>query len=75
MDNYNDLNLNNLLKSEGFVSSKDIPKIRVIVRKRPPNKKEIQKNDIDIIEPRGAQTVVVKELKYVIYYSYIILQI
>lgn len=44
-------------------SYKDIPKIRVIVRKRPPNKKEIQKNDIDIIETRGQNTLIVKELK------------
>ena len=59
-DNYlnNEINTN----SEGS-NSRDIPKIRVVVRKRPPNKKEIQKNDIDIIEARGAQTVVVKELK------------
>lgn len=41
---------------------KNIPKIRVAVRKRPLSKKEIQKNDIDIIESKG-NTVVVKELK------------
>jgi len=59
-DNYlnNEINTN----SEGS-SWRDIPKIRVVVRKRPPNKKEIQKNDMDIIEARGSQTVVVKELK------------
>ncbi len=39
-------------------------KIRVIVRKRPINKKEIQKNDIDIIEARNLKTLVAKELKY-----------
>ena len=64
-DNFNyanDLNINNILSSEGL-QSKDIPKIRVIVRKRPPNKKELTKSDIDIIETRGCQTVVVKELK------------
>lgn len=42
---------------------KEIPKIRVIVRKRPCSKKEIQKNDIDIIEKRGNNTIIVKELK------------
>ncbi len=42
---------------------KDIPKIRVIVRKRPCSKKEIQKHDIDIIENRSDNTVIVKELK------------
>jgi hypothetical protein len=61
--NYYDLNINNILQSEGISNSKDIPKIRVIVRKRPPNKKELQRNDIDIIESRGAQTLIVKELK------------
>lgn len=43
--------------------SKDIPKIRVVVRKRPLNKKEFSKNDLDIIEIRGPQKIVVKELK------------
>ena len=39
------------------------PKIRVVIRKRPLNKREIQRNEIDIIEKRGPQTVIVKELK------------
>ncbi len=43
---------------------KDIPKIRVVVRKRPMNKKEITKSDMDIIETKGNQTIIVKELKY-----------
>lgn len=62
-DNYNELEIDNVLNAEGLVNSKDIPKIRVIVRKRPANKKELQRNDIDIIETKGSQTVVVKELK------------
>lgn len=41
----------------------NLPKIRVAVRKRPMSKKEIQKNDIDIIESKGNNTVIVKELK------------
>jgi hypothetical protein len=44
-------------------SLKDIPKIRVVVRKRPMNKKEIAKSDMDIIETKGGQTIIVKELK------------
>ena len=40
-------------------------KIRVVVRKRPRNKKEVAKNDIDILERRGTTSVVVKELKYI----------
>lgn len=43
--------------------SKEIPKIRVVVRKRPLNKKELQKGEIDIIENKH-NTVIVKELKY-----------
>jgi hypothetical protein len=60
-DNY----INNEINSGEGTNWRDIPKIRVVVRKRPPNKKEIQKNDMDIIETKGAQTVVVKELKYI----------
>lgn len=58
-DNY----MNNGINSEG-ANWRDIPKIRVVVRKRPPSKKEIQKKEMDIIETRGTQTVIVKELKY-----------
>jgi hypothetical protein len=61
MDNYDDFNFNNIVNIDGIV--KELPKIRVIVRKRPASKKEIQKGDIDIIESRGSQTLVVKELK------------
>jgi len=39
-------------------------KICVIVRKRPLNKKEIQKNDPNILEKRGPQTIVAMEYKY-----------
>jgi kinesin family protein 2/24 len=42
---------------------KDVPKIRVIVRKRPLNKREIQKNDIDNIDIVKNNKLVVKELK------------
>jgi hypothetical protein len=41
----------------------DIPKIRVVVRKRPANKREIQKNDLDIIDIENPQSLIVKELK------------
>jgi hypothetical protein len=42
---------------------KDNAKIRVIIRKRPLNKKESSKNETDIIEIRGNNYLVVKELK------------
>ena len=61
MDNYDEINLNNIIYSDGI--TKELPKIRVVVRKRPSNKKEIQKGDIDIIDIRSSQTMVVKELK------------
>jgi len=39
------------------------PKIRVIIRKRPLGKKELQKNDTDILEAKGPQTLAVRETK------------
>jgi kinesin family protein 2/24 len=42
---------------------KDVPRIRVIVRKRPLNKREIQKNDFDNIEMFKNNKLIVKELK------------
>jgi len=42
--------------------STQIPKIRVIVRKRPINKREAQKKELDIIENKN-NTVIVKESK------------
>lgn len=39
------------------------PKIRVVIRKRPLSKKESQRNDIDIVDVRGTQTTVVREMK------------
>lgn len=44
-------------------SNAEIPRIRVIVRKRPLNKKEINRNDLDIIDLRSGSNLVVKELK------------
>jgi len=43
--------------------SESIPKIRVVVRKRPLNKKEISKSEMDIIDIRNGNSVIVKELK------------
>ena len=42
---------------------KNIPKIQVCIRKRPSNKKEIENNDIDIIEINNETTLTVRELK------------
>jgi len=57
-------NFNNDKKFSAEIINKEIPKIRVVVRKRPINKKEISKSDMDIIETKGTQTIIVKELKY-----------
>ena len=38
-------------------------RIKVVVRKRPLSKKEKVKNDADVLEQRGVQTVAVKEMK------------
>lgn len=55
---------NNAQKSSTLQNIKHpIPKIRVVVRKRPANQKELQQNDIDIIESKNNNTIVVKELK------------
>jgi len=43
-----------------------IPKIRVIVRKRPINRREAQKGETDVIDNKN-NTVIVKELKYFIF--------
>ncbi len=39
------------------------PRIKVVVRKRPLNPKEIKKGDIDIVERRDHDTIIVKERK------------
>lgn len=44
-------------------SYQSIPKIRVIVRKRPLNQKELSKNDTDVIAVNSKSTLIVKELR------------
>lgn len=44
-------------------TQQEIPRIKVIVRKRPLNKKESSRNDLDIIDVKSKQTLHVKELK------------
>lgn len=39
------------------------PKIKVVIRKRPISKKETAKANVDIIEVRSNQSVIVKETK------------
>lgn len=39
------------------------PRIRVVVRKRPLSKKEVQQEDVDIVDVDSSTSLVVKELK------------
>ena len=39
------------------------PKIKVVVRKRPINRAELSRNELDIVEIRGKDQVAIKELK------------
>ena len=48
---------------ENIPSYQSIPKIRVIVRKRPLSRKELSKSDQDVVDIRNNRQVVVKELK------------
>ena len=64
MPSQNNNNLSQNTQSQTQIPSyQSIPKIRVIVRKRPLGKKEIAKNDTDVVEIRNNKQVVVKELK------------
>ena len=44
-------------------TSKEPPKIRVVVRKRPLTSKELNRQDTDVLEIRSEQHMIVKELK------------
>ena len=46
-----------------IIEEYDAPKIKVLIRKRPLSKREIQKNEPDIIDVRDPQSVVVRENK------------
>jgi hypothetical protein len=66
MNSYNDVMMreysgNNTNTNQN--NSDSIPKIRVVVRKRPLNKREISKSEMDIIDIRNGNSVIVKELK------------
>lgn len=65
MNTFNDAQMRDFSSSNyNCVSNTDsIPKIRVAVRKRPLNKKEALRNEMDIIDIRSSNTIIVKELK------------
>ena len=51
------------MNSHGPSATEVLPKIRVIVRKRPLNSKERQKNNQDVVEMKSENSLIVKELK------------
>ncbi len=64
---YNNTYNNNYNQNESqncqVYTADTLPKIRVAVRKRPFNKKETSKNEMDIIDTRSSNSLIVKELK------------
>ena len=44
-------------------NTKEPPKIRVVVRKRPLTKKELMRADQDVLDVVSDETLIVKELK------------
>ena len=51
------------IKKYNVIPYENIPKIRVIIRKRPLSKKEISKNEKDVIDIKEKKKVIVKEQK------------
>ena len=51
------------IKKYNAIPYENIPKIRVIIRKRPLSKKEISKNEKDVIDIKEKKKVIVKEQK------------
>jgi hypothetical protein len=62
MQNNHDVTMKEYPSNSNYIDN-SIPKIRVAVRKRPLNKKEIMKNEMDIIEIKNGNSLIVKELK------------
>lgn len=44
-------------------NTKEPPKIRVVVRKRPLTSKELKRNDTDVMDMVSSESIIVKELK------------
>ena len=59
----NDINIKKTLRESETHSFESIPKIRVIIRKRPLSKKEQSKNEKDVIDIKENKKVIVKEQK------------
>ena len=59
----NNDNFNNKIFNNQKQPHQKISKIKVLVRKRPANQREQIQNDIDIIEKKGKDKIIIKELK------------
>lgn len=53
----------NLILTTLDMNIEDQPKIRVVVRKRPMNRKELARCEQDVIDVRNGSSVVVREMK------------
>lgn len=45
------------------MQSTEVPKIRVVVRKRPLTQKEVSRKDEDVLKVTGPQSLILKEIK------------
>jgi hypothetical protein len=48
---------------ELLTNTKEPPKIRVVVRKRPLTSKEVKRADTDVLEMLNTESLIVKEMK------------
>ncbi len=46
-----------------LANTKEPPKIRVVVRKRPLTSKEVKRADTDVLDMLSSESLIVKELK------------
>ena len=46
-----------------MTNTKEPPKIRVVVRKRPLTSKEVKRADTDVLEMLNTESLIVKEMK------------
>jgi len=51
------------LKMELLQNTKEPPKIRVVVRKRPLTSKEVKRSDTDVLDVISDEALIVKEFK------------
>lgn len=60
IDDYN----SKLTTMQSYEKANEQPKIRVVIRKRPLNRKEIARGEQDVVEVAHSNEVIVREQKY-----------